>query len=175
MPKRPPSRTREEKLKGALMNRLHSNKAAVKEGLEKYNLAPVDEPAAQQGVDVTFKTFDLVKLSSRMIGRYMQYASGMQSYCLAALANESCMFSAIDEALDSHISKLTLLFSSGQPKWKVKLEIDEDTTVQKLRAKRLTQEAVVEALSTHAKIWESRVSLLSRELTRRSSEQGKGL
>jgi hypothetical protein len=155
----------------ALSNRLYRDLSKLDEEL---NLPLIGKPAVGNGVNEDFNTLDLPNVSSKMLSRYLQYASGMQSFALVCYAKAENQAQSIHEALTRRIAELRLIHDDGQQKYKIDAAVGQDEQVVKLQDKALTADASVRLYKAYCAVFESRVNMLSREITRRNSEQLKG-
>lgn len=166
MPQKPPTAA------SASGNRLFHDLSKLSDELE---LPLVAKPTPGSGVEEDFNKIDLPNLSSKSLSRYLQYSSGMHSFALVCCANAENKSSAIHEALTRRTAELRILFDdAGKQKYKVDAEVSQDDKVIKLQDAALKADAAVRLYKAYCAAFESRANLLSREISRRSSEALKG-
>lgn len=132
-------------------------------------LPEIEEPEAMEGVDPSFKQ-DMTRMGPRNLSRQHQYAVGMYAYVIACLAQVETKWAALKNARHRAAAELRILHHSGQQKYILDGRVDSNPDIQKLDKRIEIEEAKRILLKAQAEAYNSRVNLLSRELTRRKVE-----
>lgn len=154
----------------AIKNVMHVKPINVEGLLKGTGLPDIKKPSIGKGVDESFNTLDLPVVSSKQLSRYLQYASGMLSYSLVLGANFDNEVNAIDTAIHRVKAMLRVAHTGGGPKYKTDAAIMSDPHLAKLQRRFDVALAKSKLIAAHIAAYESRVSMISREVSRRGLE-----
>lgn len=157
----------EIKLK-ALRNRIKVVPIVQKGITKALGLPLIGKPNVKK-VDESFN-IDLPTVDGRMLSRYMQWATGWLAYSIALGAKFDNEYNAIDTALTRTVALYRTSGAFKGPKYRVDAAINAEESVAKLRDDLEVIQAKRNIVAAHISVYESRVALISRELSRRGME-----
>lgn len=159
-----------DKVRNALSNRLHAVSNAKLE--ELLGLSSISKPASEP---TDINKADLPLLNSKQLSRCMQYCTGMLAYALSKTAESENRLAALCNFRNARRSQLYVLYNGDKkPKWKIEAELEDDMELREVDGKVEVEKAHFVLLKAHINVWEARVSMFSREQTRRSQEIQRG-